>query len=86
MAARRALRLALGERLLDTVRTERVATWQLFRPSRRTHADGAVVRAAIHWRLMIPRPPCFNVKTLASIESIMLRYKVYAGIERASKR
>jgi len=75
VAARRALRLALGERLLDAVRAERVAARQLFGLSGRTHADGAVVY--ICWRRLIRRTSCLNVKTLASVKSITIRYKTY---------
>ena len=64
ITARRTLWLALGERLLNAVLTERVTTRQLLGPSRRAHTDGAVVYAAVHRRLMIHVSSCFSKTTL----------------------
>jgi len=63
VAARRALGLALGERLVDAVLAERVAARQLLRPRRWTHTDGAVV----YWRLLIYRGTCFRIKHMFQI-------------------
>jgi len=68
IAARRTLRLALGERLLDAVRTERVATRQLLGQSRRTHADGTIVCVANY--LLIYSGSCFRSWTFTSVRSV----------------